>query len=267
LKIALNKLVVVGKFGVKKLWMSLSEISKELFGVGFGWRLFQKHRQLIMAKVKSICGVGLSRSSEEDKNSSSEELVVPSDSGAGGEPKKQLTELLTARWVTSTTDADFSASPTPSAQDVESGAELVATEEGVQEVVTVEEKAEAEEALDEEAELAMGAVVSVQHSGSDVDGVQTRVTGKVTALDGRLLYRLEHCAEGQPLMLPGDCLMAISDERSEQKGEGVIQATAAQLLEVLGKACPFFGPGLWTVKREEVSPLAWRQLRRLVGEG
>ena len=110
----------------------------------------------------------------------------------------------------------------------------------------------------------MGAVVKVQHSGSDVDGVQTRVTGKVTALDSRLLYRLEHCVEGQPLIVPRRCLVAVS---AEQKAEGVVQATAAQLLKVLGKACPFFGPGLWTVKREEVSPLAWRQLRRLVGEG
>ncbi|MBE9063206.1 hypothetical protein [cf. Phormidesmis sp. LEGE 11477] len=251
LKIALNKLVVVGRFGVKKLWLALSTISKELFGVGFSWGLFQKHRKLIMAKVRSICEVGLSRSSEEDKNSSSEKLAVPSDSGAGGEPKKLLPELLTARWVTSTSDTDLSASRTPSEQEDKSGAKQV----------------EAVEAAPEEAtELAMGAVVSVQHSGSDVEGVQTRVTGKVTALDGKLLYRLEHCVEGQPLMLPGDCLVTISDKQSEQKGEGVIQATAAQLLKVLGKACPFFGPGLWTVKREEVSPLAWRQLAQLVGE-
>ncbi len=112
----------------------------------------------------------------------------------------------------------------------------------------------------------MGAIVSVQHSGSDVDGVQTRVTGKVTALDGKLLYRLEHCVEGQPLIVPRRCLAAISDEQSAQQGEGVIQATAAQLLKVLGQACPFFGPGLWAVRREEVSPLVWQQLRRLVGE-
>ena len=141
MKIALNKLVVVGKFGVKKLWMSLSEISKELFGVGFGWRLFQKHRKLIMTKVKSICEVGLSRNSKEGKNSSPEELAVPSDSGSGREPRKLLTELLTARWMTSTTDADLSASPTPSQQDVEPEAELVAEEAEVQEVVAVKEKA------------------------------------------------------------------------------------------------------------------------------
>ena len=264
LKIALNKLVVVGRFGVKKLWLALSTISKELFGVGFSWGLFQKHRKLIMAKVKSICEVGLSRTSEEDKNSSSKELAVPSNSGAGGEPKKLLTELLTAKCVTFTNDADLSASRTPSEQDVEQEAELVAEEAKAQEVVAVKEKAGAEAAMEEETELAMGVVVKVQHSGSDVDGVQTRVTGKVTATEGRLLYRLEHCVEGQPLIVPRRCLVAVS---AEQKDKGVVQATAAQLLKVLGKACPFFGPGLWTVKREEMSPLAWRQLRRLVGEG
>ena len=56
----------------------------------------------------------------------------------------------------------------------------------------------------------MGAAVKVQRPGSAVDGVQTRVTGKTTDVDGRLLYRLEHCVEGQPLMLPGNCLVAIS---------------------------------------------------------
>ncbi|MEL6882799.1 MAG: hypothetical protein AAFP09_19905, partial [Cyanobacteria bacterium J06607_10] len=117
------------------------------------------------------------------------------------------------------------------------------------------------------AELAMGAMVKVQQPGSDVDGVQTRVTGKATDVDGKLLYRLEHCVEGQPLMLPGDCLEVVAAEASAQGAEGVIRATAAQLLKVLGKACPFVGPGLWAVKREEVSPLSWRQLRRLVGEG
>ncbi|MGB3790335.1 MAG: hypothetical protein WA949_20165 [Phormidesmis sp.] len=252
LKIALNKLVVVGKFGVKKLWLALSAISKELFGIGFSWGLFQKHRGLIMARLKSARKLGLSRASEEDKSSSSEELASPLDSEAGGEPKKLLTGLLTAKYVTSTNDEALSASRTPSEQEVEPGAEQVAA--------AVE--AEPEEAT----ELAMGAVVRVQHSGSDVDGLQTRVTGKVTALDGKLLYRLEHCARGQALMLPGSCLVAISAEQSERKGEGVIQATAAQLLKVLGRACPFFGPGLWEVRREEVSPLAWRHLAQLVGE-
>ena len=245
LKIALNKLVDGSKLGIKKLWQALSEISTELFGVGFGWRLFQKHRQLIMTKVNSSRNVGLSRGKEEGKNSASPELAGPLDPGAVEEPKKRLAELRTVRWETPTNNNGLRPSTTPSEPGLE----------------------KANDGPQEAAELAMGARVNVQHSGSDVDGVQTRVTGKTTDAEGRWLYRLEHCVESQPLMLPGDCLVAIADEKPAKGAKGVIRATAAQLLQVLGKACPFVGPGLWTVKREEVSPLAWRQLVRLVGEG
>ena len=249
LMVALGKVVIVGKLGIKKLWKALSEISKELFGVGFSWGLFQKHRKLILAKVGSSCNVGLSKGNEEGKNSSSPELATPLESKTGAKPRKQLTELLTARCVTASDSDALRPSSTLSKLGLKQGSTQVV--EGSQESV----------------ELAMGTVVKVQQPGSDADGVQTRVTGKATDEDGRLLYRLEQRAEGKPLMLPGDCLVALSDAKPAQGIEGVIRATAAQLLQVLGKACPFVGPGLWTVKREEVSPLAWRQLMRLVGEG
>ena len=249
LMVALSKVVIVGTFGIKKLWQSLSEVSKQLFGVGFSWGLFQKHRQLILAKVNSSRNIGLSRSNEESKNSSSPELATPPDSETGEEPKRHLTELLTARSVTASGSNDLRPSSTPS--------ELVLEPGDAQEI----------EWPQEAVELTMGDIVRVQQPGSDVDGIQTRVTGKATDVDGRLLYRLEHCVEGQPLMLSGDCLVAVTDKPSTQSVEGIIRATAAQLLQVLGKACPFVGPGLWMVKREEVSPLAWRQLLRLVEEG
>ena len=243
LEVALSKVVIVGKFGIKKLWKALSAISKELFGVGFSWGLFQKHRELILSRVESSRNVGLSRGRKEDKNSASPEIATLSDSEAEKKSKKHLTELLTAKCVTLTDSQHLGASSPPLEGDADQRTE------GLQEAV----------------ELAMGAVVKVQHAGSGLDGVQTRVTGKATDENGRLLYRLEHCVEGQPVMLPGDCLVAISDEEPAQGARGVIRATAAQLLQVLGKACPFVGPGLWTVKREEVSPLAWRQLLALTG--
>ena len=245
LMVALNKVALVGKFGIRKLWQSLSNVSKELFGVGFSWGLFQKHRKLILAKVSRSRNVGLSTGSGEDKNSSLPELAEPADSGTGEGPKKPLTELLTAKWMTGSDSNCLKPSRTPS-------------EEGTEPVSAGQKEA---------AELAMGTVVKVQQPGSDVDGVQTRVTGKATDADGRLLYRLERRVEGKALMLPGDCLAVVTAEASVQGAEGVIKATAAQLVRVLGKACPFVGPGLWTVKRDEVSPLAWRQLTRLVGEG
>ena len=244
LKVALNKLVIVGEFGIKKLWRSLSEISQELFGIGFGWKLFQKHRQLIMNKVNSSRNVGLSRENKEDEKSALPELATSLNSRAAREPKKRLTELGTARWETSSNNKVLSPSTTPSKR----GAEKVDGESP------------------EGTELTMGAMVKVQHTESDIDGIQTRVTGKTTDTAGKLLYRLEHRVEGQPVMVSRDCLVAISAEVSATETKGVIRATAAQLLQVLGKACPFVGPGLWTVKRDDVSPLAWRQLMRLVGD-
>jgi hypothetical protein len=245
LKVALNKIVIIGTVGIKKLWKALSKVSKELFGVGFSWGLFQKHRKLILAKISSACNGGLSKEAEEGKNSSSPELATPLDSETENEPKNHLTELLTARCVTTRVSQNLSASRTPS--------ERVSGP-----VAETQQKA---------VELAMGTVVKVQQPRSDVDSIQTRVTGKVTDENGKLLYRLEHCVEGQPLMLPGDGLVAVSDDKPIQGAGGAIRATAAQLLQVLGKACPFVGPGLWTVRREEVPAHAWGHLCRLVGEG
>ncbi|MEL6159869.1 MAG: hypothetical protein AAFR18_11670 [Cyanobacteria bacterium J06627_32] len=207
LRVALEKLVVVGKLGIKKLWHQLSDISRELFGVGFGWKLFQKHRALILERVSSSCNVGLSTGKGEGKKLSSSESAISEVTGAGKEPKKHLAELSTARCVTSTKNTILSASTPPS------GRADLGDSNGT--------------------ELAMGTAVYFQQSGSGVEKVETVVTG-----------------EAQPL----------------SKQDGVIRATAAQLLQVLGKACPFVGPGLWAVRRDGVSPLAWGQLMRLAEE-
>ncbi|MEM6451983.1 MAG: hypothetical protein AAF703_16920, partial [Cyanobacteria bacterium P01_D01_bin.105] len=63
--------------------------------------------------------------------------------------------------------------------------------------------------------------------------------------------------EGAMVQVPGE---------AGKKTGAVIKATAAQLVQVLGKACPFVGPGLWTVRRDEVTAHAWGQLCGLVGE-
>ena len=113
------------------------------------------------------------------------------------------------------------------------------------------------------AELAMGTAVIFQLPGSAGEGGKTRVTGKTTQRDGTRRYRLEEGAEGQSLVAR-ECLTVVADELLVQSD--VIRATAKQLVQVLGKACPFVGPGLWTVKRDEVTAKAWGQLCRLVGE-
>ncbi|MEM6452846.1 MAG: hypothetical protein AAF703_21335 [Cyanobacteria bacterium P01_D01_bin.105] len=117
--------------------------------------------------------------------------------------------------------------------------------------------------VSELAELVMGTAVTFQQPGSAGEGVKTRVTGKTAQPNGTLLYRLKKGAEGQSLVAR-ECLTVVADESLVQ-GD-VIRATAVQLVQVLGKACPFVGPGLWTVKHDEVTAKAWGQLCRLVGE-
>ena len=236
LLIALNRIVVSGKLGIKKLWHSLSDISMELFGVGFGWKLFQKHRKLILEKVSDSRKLGLSSNEKETKSILSSEPAKPRDSRAEEGLKKHLAGLSTARWMTPIQNEDLRPSTTPSAQQSPGSIQG--------------------------AELAMGTAVIFQQPGSAVEGVQTRVTGKTIRPDGTLLYRLEKCAEGKPLMVSRDCLTVVADAPRSPQSE--IKATAAQLLQVLGKACPFVGPGLWTVRRSEVSPRAWGRLLKLV---
>ncbi len=238
LLIALDKVVIVGMLRIKKLWHALSDVSKQMFGVGFGWKLFQKHRALILERVSSSRKLGLSSSEEESKNVLSPEAVKPGNVEAQKGAERHLTELVTARCVTPIQNEDLSAS-TPPSEQVNSGAS-------------------------DGAELAMGTVVIFQQSGSAGEAVETRVTGKTIQQDGTLLYRLEECAEGKPLMVSRDQLVVVADESPSQGG--IIKATAAQLLQVLGKARPFVGPGLWAVKRDEVPAKAWGQLIRLVGE-
>lgn len=239
LLVALDKLVVTSEIGIGKLWRSLSKISQELFGVGFGWKLFQKHRELILVSVGVTGEVGPSSTQEKNKNVSSTESVNPKVAETGRKSKKGLTELSTARYVIDSQNEASSASTPPIEQE--------------------------DPGVSDEVELAMGVSVVFQSAGSGQEVLRTRVTGKVTQPDGTLLYRLEAHAEGQPLIVTRKCLTVVADKVAAQPG--VIRATAAQLLQVLGKACQFTGPGLWAVRREEVSATAWGQLMQLVDEG
>jgi len=239
LRVALDQVVIVGKFGVKKLWYALSDISRRLFGVGFGWTLFQKHRKLIMAKVKNPRTLGLSSKNKEGKNLLSSESVEPVNLEVKEGAKKGLAQLLTAESVTAIQDKVLKASCPP-------------LKGKVAHVKTV-------------VELAMGSEVIVKQPGSAVDGVKTRITGKTTQSDGTLLYRLAQVFEGQSLMISGDCLAAIADKSEPSAAGSFIRATAAQLLQVLGQACPFVGPGLWEIRRSEMTPKAWAQLKLVTG--
>ena len=207
LLIALDRIVISGKLGIKALWHSLSDISRELFGVGFSWTLFQKHRKLIMAKVGSSRNLGLSSGIEEGKNLLSSEPVEAVDSEDSKEPEKGIAQLRTARSVTSIQNESLNASRTPSEGKSLGG----------------------QGGAEKGAELAMGTAVIFQQPGSAVEGVQTRVTGKTIAPDGTQLYRLERDAEGQALMVTRDCLTVIANESGPHTAGSIIRATAAQL--------------------------------------
>ena len=113
LLIALDRLVVIGEIGIKKLWHSLSDISRELFGIGFGWNLFKKHRELIFERVSGSRKLGLSSENEEGKNLLSSETVEPEDTETEGRDEKHLAELSTGRCMTSMQTEELSASTPP----------------------------------------------------------------------------------------------------------------------------------------------------------
>ena len=176
LRIALEKFILVGKFGIKKIWKGLSSISNELFGVGFSWRLFQKHRRLIVETIGGLQTGGLSSGEIEGESSSSVEQTEATDLGS----KNRQTELLTPKCVTTTDSKGLNASPPP-------------------------------------------------------------------------LKRLEQ----EPT----------ADTEKDEQTAGVVRATAQQLLSVLGKACPFSGEGLWTVRQKDLSMRDWERLLMLLEKG
>ena len=102
--------------------------------------------------------------------------------------------------------------------------------------------------------------------GGSLDGIETKVIARALNVLGQPVYQLDYQRQGQTISLPPECLQAIQTEAKALPGKRIIQATAAELIQVLGKACPFVGPGLWTVKREDLPPTAWRQLLGLVEE-
>ena len=240
----LDELGTIAMPGIKKLWQLLSATSKQLFGCGIGWKVFKKYREIILERIEGSRKLGLSKGSRESKSSFVEESAIPLEIRAGRELKKGLAQLSTARSMTPSNVSQLSRSSTPLKGDLQGGGA-------------------APKSL---VEFAMGDEVIIQQPGSVLHGIKTRVTGKAVDAEGQPRYRLEHRTEGQALMVSADCLRPVETETNRQSAKAVIKATAAQLLQVLGQACPFVGPGLWEVKQGDVPAKAWGQLLRLVGE-
>ena len=242
------------------LWKRFCTASKRLFGRGFSWRLFKKHLSLVLNMIKGAGKVGLSRRWEEDKNLSLAETVKPETLEGSKEAFGNFAQLLTLRWVTSIYSKALSQFPTPLNQTLREGGCPATQGTGA---ALSEKKAvnRVGQALD------IGVPVTVVMPGGQLNGMQTTVVAIDRDILGQRVYRLALERQRRAVSLPRECLQRVEVEPADRAAEtAVIRATAQQLLQVLGKACPFVGPGLWTVKRDEVPAKAWGQLCRLIGE-
>ena len=281
---ALDLVCVSVDIAATTLYNIISQLSKVWHGVGFGPATFKKHEAEIMAYVKQTGMVGLSRTQSEDVNS------FPSESAAleNVEPEKEAKSfsprLSTLRCVLSAYSNAFDDIHTSKSEGGKGGGEIAKqTAEAPDELAitntnlteaphtpikaTQESQKQGKKPSSEEKGLTIGQRVRIAMPGGSLDGIATRVIAQALNVLGQPVYQLEHQRQGQAVSLPAECLQVVeASEQAPPPREAVIRAAAAQLLQVLGKACPFVGPGLWTVRRSEVSAKDWGQLLRLVGK-
>ena len=282
---ALDLMCVTATIGVTELFKNITNIAKHCLNRGIHWNTLKKYEDEIWAYIKQTGKLGLSTGGEEDINSFSSELPAAEIIEPEIPSRKSFTELITLRYVAGIYSSVFARLHTPKKAAEVGGGSVVQKAAKLADKLPV---AEADAAAIASSALAggqaeregdgKGASISMkrfaagQHvrivmPGGSLDGIETQVLAPTVDVLGQPVYRLDYQRQGRAITLPAECLQAVERKSKALPGEAVIRATAAQLLQVLGKACPFVGPGLWTVKREEVSPLAWRQLIRLVGEG
>ena len=279
----LDRICVDVNIAATTLYRLISKLSKVWHGVGIGPATFKKYKAEIMAYVKQTDVVGLSRGQSENLNSFSPESAVAENAEPEIPAKKLQTKLLTLRYVLSAYSNAFSDVHTSQNEAREGGTEQV--EPAAKQLQAVDPtKATLIAAVDNAVKatkpdgkekvappnhtrLTVGQQVRIAMPGGSLDGIETRVLAQSLNVLGQPIYQLDYQRQGQAISLPAECLQVIQTEGRTLPGEAAIRATAAQLLQVLGQACPFIGPGLWEVKRSDVPEKAWGQLRRLVAEG
>ena len=227
------------------------EISKIWYGLTIGWSTFKKYEAEIRDYIKRTGRVGLSRDVSEEVNSFSAEPVLAENAGPGLPAEKLAYRLLTLRSVVSAYSNVFSDAHTPKSEAEQGGYE--------QGKITAKQPSESdrpEANLIAAEDSPIEATEAAENEGKDATKQPTGLT------IGQPAYQ----QQGQAISLQAECLQAIQTEARALPGEQVIRATAAQLLQVFGQACPFVGPGLWIVRRDEMTAKAWGALQRLVGE-
>ena len=281
---SLDHLCVDVDIAISTLHRYAREISKIWYGITIGWTTFKKYETEIRAYIKRTGKVGLSRGVSEDVNSFSSESVDPGNTGQEILPKNLTPQLLTTRSVVSAYSIVFSNAHTPKNEDKKGGYEqgeitakqplklaateaaLIAAENSPMEVTEADKK-EGEEATTQRKGLTVGQQVRIAMPGGALDGIETQVIAQIKNVLGQPVYQLAYQRQGQTISLPAECLQVVETKEKALPKEVVIRATAAQLLQVLGKSCPFVRPGFWAVKRSEVTLKAWCHLLKLIGEG
>ncbi|NJM99509.1 MAG: hypothetical protein HC800_22320 [Phormidesmis sp. RL_2_1] len=280
---ALDLMCVTATISITELFKNIASIAKHCLNKGIHWNTLKKYEAEIWAYIKQAGELGLSRSSKEGINSFSSEpseaqIIEPEFPG-----RKSYTELLTLRCVAGIYSSAFARIHTPKKAVGVGGVKVVKTEARLaNELPTAEGDAMASdlstsEGCETEVEgdygsasvskpLAAGQLVRIVMPGGSLDGIETQILAQTVDVLGLPVYRLDYRRQEQAITLPAECLQRVEAKNKALPEEAVIRATAAQLLQVLGKACPFVGPGLWQVKRDEVPATAWGQLCRLVGE-
>ena len=281
---ALARICIDVSIGITQLWKVVSETSAVCFDKGIGWKTFTKHKDEVLAYIKRTGDLGLSSSDSEDVNSFSLELAGAQNAELELPKKKGYTQLLTLRCVTAIYSNAFASFTTPKNEagrgggtTAKTGADLSQEAADTQTVPKEPARSPIETAKGQvegsgtgreglaQTGFSAGQQVRIVMPGGSLDGIETRVLAKTVNVLGQPVYQLDYQRQGQAITLPAECLQVV-EKGKPLPGETAIKATAAQLLQVLGKACPFVGPGLWTVQRGEVPAKAWGQLLRLVGE-
>ena len=281
---ALERLCIAADIGITMLWKQISAISTSCFNKGIAWKTFKKYEDEVLACVIKTDKLGPSRGLSEDVNPFSPELTKTEKAEPEILEKKPPAQLLTLRCVISIYSSAFGSFATPKTRPSQGGCSTAKTSSelpaGSVEATnpqtdpagdrTQTDKVQAEDSERTKSApkgFTVGQAVRIVMPGGSLDGIETRIQAQILNVLGQPVYQLDYQRQGQVISLPAECLQVMQPVARALPGEATIRATAAQLLQVLGQACPFVGPGLWTVRREEVSPLAWRQLLRLVEDG
>ena len=277
---SLERMCVDINIGITELWKQVRDSSKIWFNIGVAMETFKKYETEIWAYIRGTGDLTPSKRNEEGKNSSSKTTLKAKNLEPDLELEKSSKQLLTLRCRIAIASKIVALFDTPKTviSEGDSRAEKTAsdlhqksvTDESVQTESkrndTEPDKGKAKD--DGKAEqspvaIAAGVFVRVAMPGTTLDGVEAMVRAQTIDVLGQPVYELDYERQGRSVRLPAECLQVVKvkpEAHTTETAVGVIRATAQQLRQVLGKACPFVGPGLWTVRKRELSPHAWQRL-------